>query len=76
MTDSGREVRHDRAEKPGVANLIEIMSVATGDSIDAIESQFYEWNPSVTLMRTDVDENRRMGRIFAEKGPIRRWAAA
>jgi tryptophanyl-tRNA synthetase len=40
VTDSGREVRHDRAEKPGVANLIEIMSVATGDSIDAIESRY------------------------------------
>ena len=34
VTDSGREVRHDRAEKPGVSNLIEIMSVATGDPID------------------------------------------
>lgn len=28
---------------------------------------FYEWNPSVTLMRTNVDENRRLGEIFAEK---------
>jgi uncharacterized protein (UPF0261 family) len=36
---------------------------------------FYEWNPSVTLMRTNVEENRQMGRIFAEKanaagGPV------
>jgi uncharacterized protein (UPF0261 family) len=36
---------------------------------------FYEWNPSVTLMRTNVEENRRMGKIFAEKanaakGPV------
>ena len=35
----------------------------------------YEWNPSVTLMRTNVEENRQMGRIFAEKangaeGPV------
>jgi uncharacterized protein (UPF0261 family) len=28
---------------------------------------FYEWNPTVTLMRTSVDENRRLGAIFAEK---------
>jgi uncharacterized protein (UPF0261 family) len=28
---------------------------------------FYEWNPSVTLMRTNVEENRRMGAIFAAK---------
>jgi uncharacterized protein (UPF0261 family) len=37
--------------------------------------KFYEWNPAVTLMRTDVEENRKMGRIFAEKanaaqGPV------
>lgn len=35
----------------------------------------YEWNPSVTLMRTNVEENQRMGRTFAEKanaskGPV------
>ena len=40
VTDSEREVRHDRAEKPGVSNLIEIMSVATGDPIAAIESRY------------------------------------
>jgi uncharacterized protein (UPF0261 family) len=28
---------------------------------------FYEWNPSVTLMRTNKEENEKMGRIFAEK---------
>jgi uncharacterized protein (UPF0261 family) len=37
--------------------------------------QFYEWNPAVTLMRTNVEENRRLGEIFAEKanaatGPV------
>ncbi len=36
---------------------------------------FYEWNPSVTLMRTNVEENARMGKVFAEKanaakGPV------
>jgi tryptophanyl-tRNA synthetase len=40
VTDSGREVRHDLAEKPGVSNLIEIMSVATGEPITAIESRY------------------------------------
>ncbi|NKB69405.1 MAG: UPF0261 family protein [Candidatus Latescibacteria bacterium] len=27
----------------------------------------YEWNPAVTLMRTNSEENRRMGRAFADK---------
>ena len=35
----------------------------------------YEWNPSVTLMRTNSEENRQMGEIFARKanaatGPV------
>ena len=39
------------------------------------ERTFYEWNPSVTLMRTNIEENRKMGKIFAEKanaakGPV------
>ncbi|MCX7012018.1 MAG: Tm-1-like ATP-binding domain-containing protein [Candidatus Sumerlaeota bacterium] len=29
--------------------------------------KFYPHNPNVTLMRTDVDENRRLGEIIAEK---------
>jgi tryptophanyl-tRNA synthetase len=40
VTDSGRDVVHDREAKPGVANLIEIMSVATGDSIGDIEARY------------------------------------
>jgi uncharacterized protein (UPF0261 family) len=37
--------------------------------------QLYSWNPSVTLMRTNIEENRRMGQEFAEKanaatGPV------
>jgi uncharacterized protein (UPF0261 family) len=36
---------------------------------------FYRWNPNVTLMRTTVEENTRMGEIFAKKlnvsiGPV------
>ena len=40
VTDSGRDVRHDRAGKPGVSNLIEIMAVATGEPVDAIEARY------------------------------------
>jgi tryptophanyl-tRNA synthetase len=37
VTDSGREIVHDVQSKPGISNLIEIMAVATGESISAIE---------------------------------------
>jgi tryptophanyl-tRNA synthetase len=40
MTDSGREVRYDPQEKPGVSNLLEIMSVATAKPIVELEAQF------------------------------------
>jgi tryptophanyl-tRNA synthetase len=40
VTDSGREVQHDVEAKAGISNLIEILSVATGDSISDIESRY------------------------------------
>jgi tryptophanyl-tRNA synthetase len=40
VTDSGRDVRYDPAEKAGVSNLIEIMSVATGESFEQIEARY------------------------------------
>src|ERR671916_581456 len=40
VTDSGREVQHDVEGKAGISNLIEILSVATGDSITDIESRY------------------------------------
>jgi tryptophanyl-tRNA synthetase len=40
VTDSGRDVVHDPDAKPGVSNLIDIMHVATGEPIDAIEARY------------------------------------
>ena len=39
VTDSGREIRHD-AEKAGISNLLEIMAVARGSSIEQLEREF------------------------------------
>ena len=39
VTDSGTEVRRDK-EKPGVTNLIDVMTVATGESAEAIEARY------------------------------------
>jgi tryptophanyl-tRNA synthetase len=41
VTDSGSEVRHDRDEKPGVSNLIEIYGAVTGASIADVEKEFH-----------------------------------
>jgi tryptophanyl-tRNA synthetase len=40
VTDSGTEIRHDRAEKPGVSNLLEIMSGATGRKVDDLAAEY------------------------------------
>ena len=40
VTDSGTDVRHAPEEKPGISNLIEIMAIASGDEIPAIEARY------------------------------------
>lgn len=40
VTDSDGEVRHDRAAKPGVSNLLEIYAAVTDLSLEAAEQQF------------------------------------
>jgi tryptophanyl-tRNA synthetase len=40
VTDSGSDVRYDPEEKPGISNLLEIMSVATGEEIPKLESRY------------------------------------
>jgi tryptophanyl-tRNA synthetase len=40
VTDSGREVRYEPDDKPGVSNLIEILSVATGRTIPDVEQAY------------------------------------
>jgi tryptophanyl-tRNA synthetase len=55
VTDSEREIRYDPKEKPGVSNLLEIMSVATGEPIDALERQFE--NAGYGDLKTAVGES-------------------
>jgi tryptophanyl-tRNA synthetase len=40
VTDSGSDVRYDPDEKPGISNLIELMTVVTGDSIKDVEGRY------------------------------------
>jgi len=40
VTDSGTEVRHVPEEKPGISNLLEIMSVSTGEPIPELEARY------------------------------------
>lgn len=40
MTDSEAQIRYDRANKPGVSNLMEIYSCTNGKSLEEIEREF------------------------------------
>jgi uncharacterized protein (UPF0261 family) len=61
---------------PGCVDMVNFGAPSTVPEKFRQENRlFYEWNPSVTLMRTNVEENRRIGEIFAGKanaanGPV------
>jgi uncharacterized protein (UPF0261 family) len=61
---------------PGCVDMVNFGAPATvPEKYRKTNRLFYEWNPAVTLMRTNVEENRRLGEIFAQKanaatGPI------
>jgi tryptophanyl-tRNA synthetase len=40
VTDSANDVRHDREAKPGVSNLLEILSAATGTAVEALAAEY------------------------------------
>jgi uncharacterized protein (UPF0261 family) len=61
---------------PGCVDMVNFGAPSTvPEKYRQAKRLFYEWNPSVTLMRTNVEENCRMGEIFAQKanaakGPV------
>ncbi|MFZ7112631.1 MAG: Tm-1-like ATP-binding domain-containing protein [Desulfatiglandales bacterium] len=81
--DAGPE-RLDAAGQLGIPHLIVpgCVDMANFGSMASVPEKyrngkrsFYPWNPSVTLMRTNKEENEKMGRVFAEKanaakGPV------
>ena len=61
---------------PGCVDMANFGGMDTvPDKYKKTNRTFYEWNPSVTLMRTNAEENKKMGQVFAEKanaatGPV------
>ena len=73
--DAGPE-RLDAAGQMGIPHLIVpgCVDMANFGGMDTVPDKykkakrtFYEWNPSVTLMRTNKEENEKMGKVFAKK---------
>ncbi|RJQ80925.1 MAG: UPF0261 family protein [Desulfobacteraceae bacterium] len=67
----------DRLSAPGRAGIPHLIVPGCVDMvnfgpIETVPERYkdrllYVWNPNVTLMRTDIEENRTMGEIFARK---------
>lgn len=69
----------ERLEAPGrmgiphliVPGCVDMANFGAPDTVPTkyreAKRTFYEWSPSVTLMRTNKEENEKMGKIFAEK---------
>ncbi|MDG2207081.1 MAG: Tm-1-like ATP-binding domain-containing protein [Pirellulales bacterium] len=77
----------DRLSAPGrqgVPHLIApgCVDMANFGPIETVPEKYqsgrnlYEWNPAITLMRTTVEENAQMGKIFAEKANAARGPLA
>ncbi len=82
VTDSGRDVRYLPDEKPGVSNLIEILSVSTGRPIPEVEAAYD--GRGYGDLKADVGEavvelfapmQARYGELRADEGELRRRLA-
>ncbi len=45
VTDSDNDIRYDAATKPGIANLLEILSAATATPVESLLSQYQQYGP-------------------------------
>jgi uncharacterized protein (UPF0261 family) len=82
--DAGPE-RLDAPGEMGIPHLIVpgCVDMANFGGMDTVpeaykkeKRTFYQWNPSVTLMRTNKEENLKMGKAFAEKANAARGPVA
>jgi tryptophanyl-tRNA synthetase len=81
VTDSGREISHAE-DKPGISNLIEIMTVSTGETIAEIEGRYD--GQGYGTFKTEVAESviallepfqRRFREIRGDTGELQRLLA-
>ena len=82
VTDSGREIAYDPDAKPGVSNLVEILSVATGRTIPEVEADYA--GKGYGDLKGDVAEavvelfrpmQERYAELRADEGELRRLLA-
>ena len=77
VTDSESEVRFDRATKPGVSNLLEILAACTGRTPDAVATDYSQYGPlkndtgeAVVAVLTPIQERYR--ELLADRAELAR----
>lgn len=77
VTDSESEVRFDRATKPGVSNLLEILAACTGRTPDAVAADYSQYGPlkndtgeAVVAVLTPIQERYR--ELLADRAELAR----
>ena len=75
ITDSDGEVRFDRAAKPGVSNLLEILASCTGETPESLATRYTQYGP----LKTDAGEavvellrpiQKRYHELMADRGEL------
>lgn len=75
VTDNDSEVRYDREAKPGVANLLELLSVATAKTPEALADEYHQYGPLKADTAAAVVEllrpvQTRVGELLADPGYV------
>lgn len=80
VTDSRNEVRYDRAEQPGVANLLEILATATNSTPQALAASYQQYGALKSDAGAAVAEmlrpiRERYNELREDKGELARLIA-
>jgi tryptophanyl-tRNA synthetase len=81
VTDTETEVRFDREKKPGVSNLLTLLSIGTGRTIDELVGEYTQYGPLKTDAAAAVVETLRPIReryadLSADPGEVARVLTA
>ena len=77
VTDNDAEVRYDRAAKPGVSNLLDILSACSGTPVDNLATSYSQYGPlkkdTAEAVISVVEPVRaRYGELMADRGELTR----
>ena len=81
VTDNDAEVRHDRAAKPGVTNLLDILSACTGEDPILVADRYSQYGPLKTDTAAAVIEllrpvQERYAELLADREELARTLAS